>query len=221
MGKLPHQIPQQRGLAASRWGQQQGADEPPVPEQPGGHGLRDALLLPGNTDHSGGDLFQIGNLPVLHHSGAAKSHPEATPHRKKPLPQRFDGGVAGKFSGDVAQGLQFLRGDDGLQRPLPFRQQHRQTVPRPQPEFLRPFLVRLRQFHGDPPQAAGQDGRRQFIARLTFSSFQGSSLLLLLLQCMTAPTRICQMKKVGVPHFSPYGSLRIDWIEGNFLRYIV
>ena len=46
-------------------------------------------------------------------------------------------------------------------------------------------------------------------------------LLLLLLQCMTAPTRICQMKKVGVPHFSPYGSLRIDWIEGNSLRYIV
>ena len=202
MGQLPHQIPQQRGLAASRWGQQQGTDEPPVPEQPWGHGLRDALLLPGNADHSGGDLFQIGDLPVLHHSGAAKSHPEATPHRKKPLPQCFDGGVAGKFSGDVAQGLQFLRGDDGLQRPLPLRQQHRQTVPRPQTEFLRPSLVRLRQLHGDPPQAAGQDGRRQFIARLTFSSFQGSSLLLLLLQCMTAPTRICQMKKVGVPRFS-------------------
>ena len=86
LGKLPHQIPQQRGLAASRWGQQQGTDELPVPEQPRGHGPRDALLLPGNADHSGGDLFQIGNLPVLHHSGAAKSHPEATPHRKKPLP---------------------------------------------------------------------------------------------------------------------------------------
>ena len=24
-----------------------------------------------------------------------------------------------------------------------------------------------------------------------------------------------------LPRFSPYGSLRIDWIEGNFLRYIV
>ncbi len=30
-----------------------------------------------------------------------------------------------------------------------------------------------------------------------------------------------QSQKRGLPRFSPYGDLRIDWIEGNFLRYIV
>ena len=30
-----------------------------------------------------------------------------------------------------------------------------------------------------------------------------------------------QSQKRGLPRFSPYGSLRIDWIEGNSLRYIV
>ena len=182
--------------------------------------------LTADTNGYGGDVPQVGVDPLPQHRGAAHAHPEAAPGGEIAPAQGLPGGIPGIIRHRVAQLLQVRLGHGGALSPLsrrylPLRQQHRQTVPRPQPEFLRPSLVRLRQLHGDPPQAAGQDGRRQFIARLTFSSFQGSSLLLLLLQCMTAPARICQMKKVGVPHFSPYGSLRIDWIEGNSLRYIV
>ncbi|CAN4047627.1 Transposase, partial [Dysosmobacter welbionis] len=55
-GEAPHQIPQQRGLAAAGGRQQQGVLIPPVPKQPGRHRLPDPPLLPGDADSGGGQV---------------------------------------------------------------------------------------------------------------------------------------------------------------------
>ena len=43
-------------------------------------------------------------------------------------------------------------------------------------KFFRSDPILLRQFHGDPPQTAGQNGSRQFISHIRSLFFQGASL---------------------------------------------
>ena len=163
VGDGTDQIPQQGGLSASRWREEQCALEHAPTPQPVQDRRGEPRHLPGHPDGQRGELPQISHLPIPHHAASTDADAVPAAYGKKAVAHPFQRRMGGGLSGNLQHQAQIHGTHRRLRtrnRPLTLRADQSQWTPRPQAELLHPGLAcPIQPFHR-PPEMGRQQSRR-------------------------------------------------------------